>query len=150
MEKDGKSGVTITSINTKKLIAALAIGSLVLVSINKYYNYEYQGELWAPAYIASEDLMLGEDGEYYYDLEPGKHTMLVSRNDLFHYEIENIDGYMIQRVETDFWRDNIKIVYVNTKPVRVKLTDSNDTFSYFDEFGTIIEDEEIQKKLEKK
>ena len=144
-----KSYITITSMNTKELIAAIALGTLVLVSANQYYNYEYQGELWSPAYVHSEDLIVGEDLNLYYYFEPGKHTIEVSRNDLLHHEIENIEGYEIRRVEVNGWRHNNVVIYVNTKPVMAKLTGSNDVFSFFDEFGTVVEEEEYQKILEK-
>lgn len=150
MGNQKKSQVTITSMNTKKMISSLALGALVLVSAQQYFSYEYQGELWAPAYVHSEDLIVGEDGSLYYYFEPGKHTIEVSRNDFFHHEIENVDGYEIRKVEVDGWRFNNRVIYVNTKPVMVRLTGYNETFSFFDEFGTVVGDEEYQKILEKK
>lgn len=149
MEKNKKKNkVTITSIDSKKIIAAAAIGALILVP--KYYDYEYKGEIWCPAYVQEEDLTVLEDGESYYYFEPGKHFIEVSRNDFFHHEINKVDGYEIRSVEVDGWRHNNTVVYVNTKPVMVKLTGGNEVFSYFDEFGIVVTDEEYQKILEKK
>lgn len=148
--KKQRSNVKITSVNVKNILSSMAIGALVLVPMGLYYNYEYQGELWAPAYIDEEDYTRGEDGELYYYLGPGEHTMLISRNDALPHKIEKIDGYEIRKVEVNSWRDNNQVVYVNTEPVKVRLTEENDVFSFFDEFGEVVSEEEYQKVLEKR
>ena len=143
-----KNNVKITSIDSGKILAAVALGALILVP--KYYDYEYKGELWCPAYVHEDDLIVGEDGESYYYFEAGKHFIEVARNDFFHHEIEKVDGYEIRSVEVDGWKHSNVVIYVNTEPVMVKLTGGNDVFSYFDEFGTVVSEDEDQKVLEKK
>lgn len=146
-----KKGVKITSVNTKKFIASAALGTLlVVVPSALYYGAEYQGELWAPAYLEDEDFTVGEDGELYYYLDVGEHTILVSRNDSLKHVIEKVDGYEISKVEVNSWRDNNSVTYVNTQPVKVKLTGKNDVFFFFDEFGTVVEEQEYQKVLAKR
>lgn len=144
-----KKKIKMTSIN-KSIIAGIVSGAIVIVPSALYYGYESQKELWAPAYIQSEEFTVGEDGELYYYFAPGEHIILISRNDAFNRKIEKVDGYEIAGVEVNSWRDNNQVKYVNTKPVMVRLTGSNEEFSFFDEFGTVISEEEYQKVLEKK
>lgn len=151
MKKNNKkSGIKITSVNMKKIASYVVVGALVIAPPAIYYNYESQKELWCPSYIQSEEFTIGEDGGLYYYFAPGEHTILISRNDAFPHKIEKVEGYEIVSVEVNSWRDNNKVKYVNTKPVMVKLTGSNEEISYFDEFGTVIEEDEYQKILEKK
>ena len=78
-----------------------------------------------------------EDGKTYGYFDVGEHTIKVSRNDVYTYRTEEIEGYTIKEVEVNSWRDNNKITYVNTVPVVVPATQSKNGEYEFNTFGTV-------------
>lgn len=78
-----------------------------------------------------------EDGKTYGYFDVGEHTIKVSRNDVYTYRTEEIEGYTIKEVEVNSWRDNNKITYVNTVPVVVLATQSKNGEYEFNTFGTL-------------
>lgn len=78
-----------------------------------------------------------EDGKTYGYFDVGEHTIKVSRNDVYTYRTEEIEGYTIKEVEVNSWRDNNKITYVNTVPVVVLATQSKNGEYKFNTFGTV-------------
>ena len=78
-----------------------------------------------------------EDGKTYGYFDVGEHTIKVSRNDVYTYRTEEIEGYTIKEVEVNSWRDNNKITYVNTVPVVVLATQSKNGEYEFNTFGTV-------------
>lgn len=78
-----------------------------------------------------------EDGKTYGYFDVGEHTIKVSRNDVYTYRTEEIEGYTIKEVEVNSWRDNNQITYVNTVPVVVLATQSKNGEYEFNTFGTV-------------
>ena len=77
------------------------------------------------------------DGKTYGYFDIGEHIITVSRNDVYPYKTEEIEGYAIKSVEINSYRDNNKITYVNTVPVFVEVTKTKDDKYEFNSFGTV-------------
>ena len=98
--------------------AGLLLGTYAGVAA--YYLYDNQKVISEIEY--DEDrLAITGDNQLCYRLGIGEHVIEVSRNDMLYHKIEEVEGYTIKEVEINGWRDNNKVVYVNTKPVYIVL-----------------------------
>ena len=105
------------------------------------YLPKYAPDYWAavnqPEYINSLKAFTTSDGKTYGSSDIGEHIITVSRNDVYPYKTEEIEGYAIKSVEINSYRDNNKITYVNTVPVFVEVTKTKDDKYEFNTFGTV-------------
>lgn len=101
-----------------------------------YYNVETTKQV-QPADTQQTPVFTTEDGKTYGYFDVGEHVVKVSRNDVYTYRTEEIEGYTIKEVEVNSWRDNNQITYVNTVPVVVLATQSKDGEYKFNTFGTV-------------
>lgn len=101
-----------------------------------YYNVETTNQVRQET-NQQTPVFTDEDGKTYGYFDVGEHTIKVSRNDVYTYRTEEIEGYTIKEVEVNSWRDNNKITYVNTVPVVVLATQSKDGEYEFNTFGTV-------------
>ena len=113
---------------------SLFAGSLVGTAL--YYNVETTKQV-QPADTQQTPVFTTKDGKTYGYFDVGEHLIKVSRNDAFTYRTEEIDGYTIKEVEVNSWRDNNQITYINTVPVVVPATQSENGEYEFNTFGTV-------------
>lgn len=116
------------------LSISLFAGSLVGTAL--YYNVETTKQV-QPADTQQTPVFTTKDGKTYGYFDVGEHLIKVSRNDAFTYRTEEIDGYTIKEVEVNSWRDNNQITYINTVPVVVPATQSENGEYEFNTFGTV-------------
>lgn len=130
-------------------IAGGAIVVVILGGMTAYYlpdNFQDKVKQVSEADINTDDLEIAENGEMYYVFNEGEHKVKMSHNDSFYRHIEAVEGYEIVDVEVNGWRDNSKVTFVNTEPVKVKMTSDEDGQLKFDDFGEIIEEEKVKNK----
>lgn len=101
-----------------------------------YYNVETTKQV-QEADAQQTPVFTTEDGKTYGYFDVGEHTIKVSRNDVYTYRTEEIEGYTIKEVEVNSWRDNNQITYVNTVPVVVLATQSKNGEYEFNTFGAV-------------
>ena len=118
---------TILSIS---LFAGSIAGSALYYNVETTKQIQEADDLKTPTFTT-------EDGKTYGYFDVGEHTIKVSRNDVYTYRTEEIEGYTIKEVEVNSWRDNNQITYVNTVPVVVPATQSKDGEYEFNTFGTV-------------
>ena len=116
------------------LSISLFAGSIVGSAL--YYNVETTNQVRQETNQQTPTFTT-EDGKTYGYFDVGEHTIKVSRNDVYTYRTEEIEGYTIKEVEVNSWRDNNKITYVNTVPVVVPATQSKNGEYEFNTFGTV-------------
>lgn len=116
------------------LSISLFAGSLVGTAL--YYNVETTKQVRQET-NQQTPVFTTEDGKTYGYFDVGEHIIKVSRNDVYTYKTEEIDGYTIKEVEVNSWRDNNQITYVNTVPVVVPATQSETGEYEFNTFGTV-------------
>ena len=116
------------------LSISLFAGSLVGTAL--YYNVETTKQVRQET-NQQTPVFTTEDGKTYGYFDVGEHIIKVSRNDAFTYRTEEIDGYTIKEVEVNSWRDNNQITYINTVPVVVLATQSENGEYEFNTFGTV-------------
>ena len=116
------------TVSTVVLVAALVGGSIA------YYTYESQGQVIKEP-ISNERIYINSRGQYCCRFEPGEHKIKISRNDSLYHKIKEKQGYAIQEVEINGWRDNNKVTYINTVPVIAIGKKDNNGDIMFDDFG---------------
>ena len=116
------------------LSISLFAGSLVGTAL--YYNVETTKQV-QPADTQQTPVFTTKDGKTYGYFDVGEHVIKVSRNDAYTYKTTEIEGYMIKEVEVNSWRHNNQITYVNTVPVVVAATQSENGEYEFNTFGTV-------------
>lgn len=120
---------------TSTLISlAMIVGSITASAI--YYNVETTTQVKETAETKTP-VFTTSDGKTYGYFDIGEHIITVSRNDVYPYKTEEIEGYAIKSVEINSYRDNNKITYVNTVPVFVEVTKTKDDNYEFNTFGTV-------------
>lgn len=138
--------------NIKDCAEYIAAGSIVVAilgGMTAYYlpdNFQDKVKQVSEADINTDDLEIAENGEMYYIFNEGEHKVKMSHNDSFYRHIEAVEGYEIVDVEVNGWRDNSKVTFVNTEPVKVKMTSDEDGQLKFDDFGEVIEEEKVKNK----
>ena len=116
------------TVSTVVLVAALVGGSIA------YYTYESQGQVIKKP-ISNERIYMNSKGEYCCRFEPGEHEIVISRNDYLYTKITDTKEYAIEKVETNGWRFNNKVTYVNKVPVIVIGKKDNNGDIVFNDFG---------------
>ena len=116
------------------LSISLFAGSLVGTAL--YYNVETTKQV-QPADTQQTPVFTTKDGKTYGYFDVGEHVIKVSRNDAYTYKPNEIEGYIIKEVEVNSWRHNNQITYVNTVPVVVPATQSENGEYEFNTFGTV-------------
>ena len=116
------------------LSISLFAGSLVGTAL--YYNVETTKQV-QPADTQQTPVFTTKDGKNYGYFDVGEHVIKVSRNDAYTYKPNEIEGYIIKEVEVNSWRHNNQITYVNTVPVVVPATQSENGEYEFNTFGTV-------------
>ena len=116
------------------LSISLFAGSLVGSAL--YYNVETTKQV-QPADTQQTPVFTTKDGKTYGYFDVGEHVIKVSRNDAYTYKPNEIEGYIIKEVEVNSWRHNNQITYVNTVPVVVPATQSENGEYEFNTFGTV-------------
>lgn len=113
-----------------------------------YYQYENHAQV-CEIEIDDNNIFVDEDGQIKCYFYAGEHIITISRNDAYYYRSEEIEGYSIKEVEINGWRDNNKITYVNIVPVIAIATKNEDGQLEFSDFGIVLSEKDIQKKLRK-
>ena len=98
------------TVSTGVLVPALVGASIA------YYTYESQGQVIKKP-ISNE------------------HEIVISRNDYLYTKITDTKEYAIEKVETNGWRFNNKVTYVNKVPVIVIGKKDNNGDIVFNDFG---------------
>lgn len=119
-----------------EIISGTIIATLITASvfIEKYEKRFQKNEI----VVDPTQLYYNDNQELCYYLEPGEHVLEISRNDAMYAEIEVPDGYEIQKVILNGYRDNNHIIYVNTEPVEIVANQKNNSIT-FDDFGKVVE-----------
>lgn len=132
----------------KLLLRKLSILGLCSIAPIAYYSYEDKNQVMEAEMDYNHlDTFLDEQGQTYCRFLPGGHRIMISRNDSLRHEIDTVNGYTIESVITNAWRDNCEVIYVNTEPVVVQGTiDKNGKIS-FNDFGEVISNPLEKKKF---
>lgn len=131
--------------DVKFLLGRFSILSLALTVGVTYYLHEDKNQvLDSQIEFDDSDTYLDENGEICCNFVPGEHRIMISRNDIFPHEMDSIDGYIIESIKTNAWRDNCQITYVNIELVTVKGEEHGDGTVTFDEFGEVITKDSIK------
>lgn len=135
----------------KLLLGKLSILGLCSIAPIAYYSSEDKNQaIETEADLDHLNIFLDEKGQTCCNFLPGEHRIVVSRNDLFHHEIGSVDGYIIENVVTDAWRDHCQVVYVNTEPVVALGTIDQDGKISFNDFGEVINNSLEKRKIQVK
>ena len=121
-----------TSFISIAVSATIFIGSIAGAAA--YYLYENKKQVEVEK-TNKDNIFMNENGEYCCRFEAGDHTIKISRNDAYYHKIQPVEGYAIQEVEIAGWRDNNKVIYVNTEPVIAIGTKDKDGEISFNDFG---------------
>lgn len=124
------------------VISHIVKGSIVFASIGitvGYYMYENQTQIVDN--VSQKNIFIDEEGNICCYFNVGEHRITISRNDAYYHNIKAVDGYVIENVEVNGWRDNNKTTYVNNKPVIVKTSKVKNGKPLFDNFGIVMENE---------
>lgn len=138
--------------NIKDSVEYIVAGTIVVAilgGMTAYYlpdNFQDKVKQVSEADINPDDLEILENGEMYYIFSEGEHKVKMSHNDMFYRHIEAVEGYEIADVEVNGWRDNSQVTFVNTEPVKVKMTSDKEGKLKFDDFGEVIEEEKVRSK----
>ena len=124
----------------KGLIANLLSTSLMLSfggGTVYYYRYNHQQQVQEQT-VECDNIFTDENGRAYRYFLAGEHVIKISSNDLFYRKFEEVEGYTIKEVEINGYRDNNKVVYVNTEPVYVFANQGKDGNLEFNNFGELV------------
>ena len=124
------------------LSATLIVGAATTTTL--YYKYENIKQV-CETDIDETKIYRNELGEIccYFDI--GEHIIEISKNVAYNYKTEEIEGYMIKEVEINGWRNNNKIIYINTKPVIVVATNERKDKLEFNNFGIVLNEKDKTK-----
>lgn len=134
------------SSNIKEIFPYIVGSSVVIATLTGticYYSYERITQV-EQNNLDMDDMDIDENGNIYYSFDVGEHKVTVSSNDFLYRQRDTIDGYTIENVEINGWRDNNQVTYVNQVPVIVKATSVKDGVVEFADFGEI----ETQEKVD--
>lgn len=123
--------------DVKFYLCEIAIIGLCCISGVSYYSYEKQIQL-VECETNDLDTFVNENGQICCNFDEGQHKIKVSRNDAYYHQINSVDGYSIESVDVNGWRDNNQVIYVNAEPVTVVGTKQKDGTVTFDNFGNVI------------
>lgn len=85
----------------------------------------------------SDDIFYDDLGNTCKHFDIGEHKIKISRNDIYYHNVKMVEGYQIENVKINGWRDNSQVTYVNTVPVDVIGTVSKNGKIEFDHFGVV-------------
>jgi len=125
--------------NFKYFLGPVAILGILSVPAVFYYSYDNKSQVETTT--DQLDTFINEEGQICCNFQPGEHKIKVSRNDAYYHQIESVEGYSIEQVNINGWRDNNQVIYVNTEPVTAIGTFNNEGISVFNDFGKIISNE---------
>lgn len=121
----------------KFYLCQIAVIGMFSIPAIAYYSYDNKTQI-----IETEapdlDTFVNEEGQICCNFEPGEHKIKISRNDAYYHKINSIDGYNIESVDVNGWRDNNQVVYVNVEPVVAVGTLNKDGIMTFNDFGEVI------------
>lgn len=101
-----------------------------------YYSYNNQEQIIDDV-ITEDDTFIDENGNICCYFAEGEHRISISRNDAYYHGISQIDGYEIESVKVNGWRDNNTTIYVNKEPVIAEATSVKNQEILFEDFGTV-------------
>ena len=126
-----------------EMLSYIISGAIVLSLVGAdivYYCCEDKHQVCEEYSNADDnDIFIDDNGNYCKNFDVGEHVIKISRNDAYFHDYDEVDGYTIKNVEIRGWRDNSKVVYVNTKPVTAIGKINSDGDIAFNDFGTVQE-----------
>lgn len=133
----------------KLLLGKLSILGLCSISPIFYYSFEDKSQVMeAEMDFDHLDTFLDEQGHTCCNFLPGEHRIIVSRNDFLRHEMDSVDGYTIESVITNSWKDNCQVIYVNIEPVVVQGTIDKNGEINFNDFGEVISNSFEKRKFQ--
>jgi hypothetical protein len=124
------------------LSATLIVGAATTTTL--YYKYENIKQV-CETDMDDTKIYRNELGEICCYFDVGEHIIEISKNVAYNYKTEEIEGYMIKKVEINGWKNNNKITYINTKPVIVVATNERKDKLEFNNFGIVLNEQNKTK-----